>query len=175
MATVLARRGSFRGILIDQCAVFNDTLCILRQWIGTKGPFASLKQKLIKNGLFLPSVSRDRSEMIQISHTWNVNAQEHPGVNSLAAQAASLQSIGGVLMARDGEHERTARSQPCSPQPRAPGAAAPPELRPELGPFPGTRTHVCVHYCVQARVSAATARCWPFTSSPPEAGTGGGP
>lgn len=62
--------------------------------------------------------------MIQISHTRHVNVQEHPGVNSLAAQAAFLQRIGCVLIARDGEHERTACSQPRSPQPRAPGGFA---------------------------------------------------
>lgn len=58
--------------------------------MGTKGPFASLKQKLIKNGLFLQSVRQDGSEMIQISHARHVNVQEHPGVNSLAAQAELL-------------------------------------------------------------------------------------
>lgn len=62
--------------------------------MGTKGPFASLKQKLIKNGLFLQSVRQDGSEMIQISHARHVNVQEHPGVNSLAAQAALLPRAG---------------------------------------------------------------------------------
>lgn len=55
--------------------------------MGTKGPFASVKQKLIKNGLFLQSVRQDGGEMIQISHARHVNVQEHGGVNSLAAQA----------------------------------------------------------------------------------------
>lgn len=62
--------------------------------MGTKGPFASLKQKLIKNGLFLQSVRQDGGEMIQISHARHVNVQEHPGVNSLAAQAALLPGAG---------------------------------------------------------------------------------
>lgn len=78
-------------------------LCILSQCIGTKGPCASLKQKLIKNGLFLQSIGQDRSEMTQISHTRHVNVQEHRCVNSLAAQA-SLQRTGCVLMVRNGEH-----------------------------------------------------------------------
>lgn len=55
--------------------------------MGTKGPFASVKQKLIKNGLFLQSVRQDGGEMIQISHARHVNVQEHRSVNSLAAQA----------------------------------------------------------------------------------------
>lgn len=55
--------------------------------MGTKGPFASVKQKLIKNGLFLQSARQDGGEMIQISHGRHVNVQEHRGVNSLAAQA----------------------------------------------------------------------------------------
>lgn len=62
--------------------------------MGTKGPFPSLKQKLIKNGLFLQSVRQDGGEMIQISHAQHVNVQEHPGVKSLAAQAALLQRAG---------------------------------------------------------------------------------
>ena len=109
--------------------------------------------------------------MIQISHTRHVNVQEHPGVNSLAAQAAFLQRIGCVLIARDSEHERTACSQPRLPQPRAPGglagAARGLELRRSCG-----RSLVCslgARACVRVRallcVCMQVCACMPVCGS----------
>lgn len=83
--------------------------------MGTKGPFASLKQKQIKNGLFLQSVRQDGGEMIQISHARHVNVQEHPGVNSLAAQAALLWGL--AAGGRGWPLCCAACSQPCSHSP----------------------------------------------------------
>lgn len=83
--------------------------------MGTKGPFASLKQKLIKNGLFLQSVRQDGGEMIQISHARHVNVQEHPGVNSLAARQRC--SPGWLLGTGAGDCGCAASSQPCSHSP----------------------------------------------------------
>lgn len=109
--------------------------------------------------------------MIQISHTRHVNVQEHPGVNSLAAQAAFPQRIGCVLIARDGEHECTACSQPHSPQPRASGglagAAHGLELRHScgrslvcsLGAHACVRVCACIIACMHVGVRACTRAC----------------